>query len=460
MLFTFYKQTDNVISNTTDTLGSALIEFTNIVEQMRLKGARKILIKALANNDNSKNQIYLGSDFEVIRVIPSGNVYADGISKKGPIFKAPLDFYWITPRGETQKAPHAQIILYPKYPETRMSGFMRGCDRNIAPSHLMQPPTREQRAQRQGLNRYLILGINDSSIWAFCTSWNDDIQREVKSLIESDKTELIATVFHEYKADQKSSEEKLLQRLKEIYAMGPIESCRLNSSGELLPYKAQNGAGYTLEAQFGITPNGSPDPDFMDWEIKSHSAGAVTLMTPEPNTGTYLDNLEVFLRQYGTRIQPERLDFASRHDVGKQNVKTKLTMRLEGYDPNTGKVTDPEGGLMLRGPRGELAAGWKFEKIIQHWKNKHSNTCFVSYSTTKGDKNYYQYGPKVILGKGTSLDKLLDALYKSIIYYDPGINMKLIDGKWKPKKRNQFRVSWTNLPSLYVMMVEHDLSGI
>src|SRR5690554_6589177 len=430
------------------------MELTKIIEQMKLSGAKRILIKALANNDNSKNQIYLGSDFEVIRVIPSGDVYADGISKKGPIFKAPLDFYWVTANGETQKAQYAQIILYPKYPETRMSGFMRGCDRNIAPSHLMQPPTPEQRAQRQDSNRYLILGVNESSIWAFCTSWDDEIQREAKALIESGQTTLIASVFHEYKVSHQSSEEKLLQRLREIYELGPLASCRLNAAGELLEYRAQNGAGYTLEAQFGITPNGSPDPDFMDWEIKSHSGGAVTLMTSEPNLGTYLDNLEVFLRQYGTNIQETRLDFASRHDVGVTNPKSTLTMRLEGYDPATGKVTDPQGGLMLRDQDGNLAAGWKFEKVIQHWKNKHTNTCYVSYAAIREEQTTYQFGPKITLGKGTSLDKLLRALHCSTIYYDPGVNMKLINGNWRPKKRNQFRVAWRNVHTLYSNLIE------
>lgn len=438
-------------------MDTVLTEFAQIVKQMKLHGAKRILIKALANNDNSKNQIYLGSDFEVIRAIPSGEVYADGLSKKGPIFKAPLNFYWLTLDGALEQAKFAQIVLYPKYPETRMSGFMKGCDRAIAPSHLMQPPTREKRAQRKDLNRYLILGIDENSIWAFCTGWEDNIQREVKELIDGGQTTVIATVFHEFKATTQSSEEKLLQRLQEIYELGPIESCRLNAKGELIPYKAQNGAGYTLEAQFGITPNGSPDPDFMDWEIKSHSGGAVTLMTPEPNVGTYLDDLEAFLRQYGTRIQPERLDFASRHDVGKQNVKTNLTMRLEGYDPKSGKIFDPEGGLILRGPAGELAAGWKFEKIVQHWKNKHSNTCFVSYTAVKKEQVYYQYGPKVTLGKGTSLDKLLSALYTSTIYYDPGVNMKLVDGRWKPKKRNQFRVGWRNVGSLYKQITNCDI---
>lgn len=437
-----------------------LTTFANLINHMKNCGAKRFLIKALANNDNSKNQIYLGSDFEVIRAIPSGEVYADGISSKGPIFKAPLSFYWISEQGEIDHAPHAQIILYPDYPETRMSGFMRGTSREkgIAPSHLMQPPTQEQRQNRQNQNRYLILGIDEATIWAFCTSWDDALQSEVKALIDSGETNLIASVFHEYKLSKQSSEEKLLERLTEIYQQGPILSCRLNGLGELLAYKAQNGAGYTLEAQFGITPNGSPDPDFMDWEIKSHSGGAVTLMTPEPNVGTYLDDLETFLRRYGTRIQAERLDFASRHDVGKPNVKTTLTMQLEGYDPATGKVTDPEGGLMLRDQNGNLAAGWKFEKVIQHWKNKHSNTCFVSYTAIRDEHIAYLFGPKVTLGKGTSLDKLLKALHTSTIYYDPGVNMKLVDGKWRPKKRNQFRVGWRNIGSLYSEIKNVDLS--
>jgi len=434
-------------------------ELSDIVDNLKLNGAKRILIKALSNNDNSKNQIYLGSDFEVIRAIPSGEVYADGESKKGPIFKAPLRFYWMSESGDIEQAKHAQIVLYPNYPETRMSGFLRGCVQGIAPSHLMQPPTQTERKQRQEQKRYLILGVNEEVIWAFCTSWDDPVQIEASSLIDSGQTKLVASVFHEYQVSARSSEEKLLDRLNDIYNMGPIESCRLNAEGELLPYNASNGAGYTLEAQFGITPNGSPDPDFMDWEIKSHSSGAVTLMTPEPNVGTYLDDLKDFLNKYGTRKSAIRLDFASRHKVNVENAKTMLTMRLEGYDSDLRKISDPEGGLMLRDQTGKLAAGWKFDKIIQHWKNKHANTCFVSY-TRKNDKGsqYFNFGPKVLLGKGTSLDKLLWALFTSTIYYDPGINMKLVNNSWKPKKRNQFRVAWKNLASLYIDLIAHDFS--
>lgn len=428
---------------------------------MKVLGATRVIFKPLANNDNTKQQIYLGSDFDVIRSIPSGEIYADGISKKGPIFKAPLDFYWMDEEGNTDQAPNSQIILYPKYPEIRMSGFLAGTNRKleITPRHLMQPPTLEERAARMGTHRYLVLGVNKSTIWAYCTAWEDELALELQQLVTDSKANLVASVFYESIVVGKTSEDKLLDKLRTIYEGGPIESCRLQSDGTKIPYKAQNGAGYTLEAQFDITPNGFADPDFMDWELKSHSGSVVTLMTPEPNTGIYIDDgLKTFMDSYATRKQPERLDFASRHDVNKENSKTNLTMKMEGYDAKSGKITDPDGGLMLRDKEGKLAAGWSFDKVIEHWKRKHSNTCYVTYTAYK-DKAlpHYLYGPQVTLGQGTSLEHFLKSLHNCVIYYDPGINMKLDKGKWKPKKRSQFRVKWKDINQLYRSLRELDL---
>ncbi len=428
---------------------------------MKNLGASRIIFKPLANNDNTKQQIYLGSDFDVIRAIPSGEIYADGISKKGPIFKAPLDFYWMDEEGNTDQAPNSQIILYPKYPKIRMSGFLAGTNRklDITPRHLMQPPTLEERAVRMGTYRYLVLGVNKSTIWAYCTTWEDELALELQQLVADNKANLVASVFYESIVVGKTSEEKLLDKLRTIYESGPIESCRLQSNGTKIPYKAQNGAGYTLEAQFDITPNGFADPDFMDWELKSHSGSVVTLMTPEPNAGIYIDDgLKAFMDSYATRKQAERLDFASRHDVNKENSKTNLTMKMEGYDAKSGKITDPDGGLMLRDKDGKLAAGWSFDKVIEHWKRKHSNTCYVTYTAYK-DKALpqYLYGPQVTLGQGTSLEHFLKSLHNCVIYYDPGINMKLDKGKWKPKKRSQFRVKWKDINQLYRSLRELDL---
>lgn len=444
-----------------------MTKFQYISQLMSKLGATRIIFKQLANNDNTKQQIYIGGDFEVIRAIPTGEVYADGISSKGPIFKAPVNFYWIDDSGNTEHAPNSKIILYPKYPEIRLSGFLKGTNKNleITPRHLMQPPTKEERAERQGTHRYLVLGVSPDKVWAYCSSWGDDLARELSSIVEAGTARSVASVFFELTSKGKSSEDKLLDKLREIHRLGPIESCRLKADGSKIPYKAMNGAGYTLEAQFGITPNGSPDPDFMDWELKAHSGSVVTLLTPEPNTGTYVDlGLLEFMRRHATNKREGRLDFASRHKVNQENPKTELIMTMDGYDSAKGKITDPDGGLMLKDREGNIAAGWSFDKIIEHWKKKHSNTCYVSYKAEKpsGDREFphYQFGPKVTLGQGTSLDHFLEGLHSCTIYFDPGMNMKLNEGKWKPKKRSQFRVNWTKIDRLYKSVRHLDLADV
>jgi hypothetical protein len=418
-------------------------------------GCTKVVFKPLANNDNSKQQIYFGGSFDVIQLIPSGETKSDGMSSKGPIFKSPLEFYWISPDEEPQQAKNTQFILYPKYPEVRLSGFLKSC--KLAPSHLMKPSTPLERKERENSNRYLFLGINKYKVFAYASSWKSALSAESSSLITSKDTELVTSVFYELVIQKRNSKEKLLAKLKEIYEMGPVQSHRLDKYGNKLEYKAQNGAGYTLEALFGITPNGSPDPDFEDWELKSHSGSVVTLMTPEPNCGTYLDSLKVFVQAYGKVKNDERMDFTGIHKHSERNENTGLILKLVGFNRTNSKITDPDGGLHLIDMEGNLAAGWGFNKLIDHWKNKHSKTCFVEYTKAKATLPKYIFGPKIRLAVGATLPNFLNSLFDKSIYYDPGVNLKFINAKWKPKKRNQFRIKWNNLNLLFEEVIDLDL---
>lgn len=416
----------------------------------------KVIFKPLANNDNSKQQIYLGGSFDVIQLIPSGKTKSDGMSSKGPIFKSPLEFYWISPECEPEQATKTQFVLYPKYPEVRLSGFLKGC--GLAPSHLMKPASPSERKDRENTNRFLFLGICKEKVFAYTSSWDASLSEESKTLISMGIATPVTSIFYELTIQETNSKEKLLAKLQEICEMGPVQSHRLDKNGNRIEYKAQNGAGYTLEALFGITPNGSPDPDFEDWELKSHSGNVVTLMTPEPNCGTYLDSLETFVRSYGKVKNNERMDFNGIHKHGEKNKKTGLTIELVGFDRTKSKITNPNGGLHLLSTNGTLAAGWGFSKLIDHWKNKHSRTCFVSYTKIKAEIPEYQYGPSIRLAEGASLPNFLNSLYDKGIYYDPGINLKLVDSKWKPKKRNQFRIKWKDLDNLFQAVHDQDLS--
>lgn len=404
-----------------------------------------------------KQQVYLGSDFDVLRLIQHGALVAgDKIdSQKGVMYKASLDFHWISFGKDSQRAPGAQLILYPKYPEVRMSGFVRDCA--IAPSHLLQPPTKEERLTRINTPRCLMLGLcRDGRILAYLDHWTGPVSSEAKKLIDSGEASSIANVFHERKHTERDSKTALLDRLRSIYLMGAVRSCRLDAKGNRIEYRAQNGAGYTLESLFNITPNGRSEPDHLGWELKSHSSGPVTLMTPEPDTGSYLEDLGTFLQAYG-RDTNERRDFTGRHNAWQRNARTGLTLRMEGYDQESGEIVDTSGGLLMRDDAGNIAAGWSFDKLLTHWSRKHARTAYVPYRKENHDIPYYTYGPNVHICEGAELKRFLKALNNSVIYHDPGINMKWNNGRWTSKKRNQFRIAWNNVSRIYESMTEETL---
>ena len=92
---------------------------------MRHHGATRIYAKNLAPNDNSKNQVYLGGDFSALNIIPHGEIYSDDTAVAGAVrdrAKAKVNFFWVDEAGR-HHAPDAGLILYPKYPEVRMSNL-------------------------------------------------------------------------------------------------------------------------------------------------------------------------------------------------------------------------------------------------------------------------------------------------------------------------------------------------
>ena len=63
-------------------------------------GAEEVLYKLLPQNANSKNQIYLASDFSQLGKIPTGEVtsrlsVSEKSGKQEAVFSAPVEFYWL-----------------------------------------------------------------------------------------------------------------------------------------------------------------------------------------------------------------------------------------------------------------------------------------------------------------------------------------------------------------------------
>lgn len=436
------------------------IDLKAALNMFRAHGVEEILCKELSSNDNSKNQVYLASDFSQLGKIPSGDIIACPSKsmksgKQEAVFRADLDFYWINQSGEKIHAPNAKLIFYPQYPEVRFSGFLQGC--REAPSFLW---TKEYRGTEQG--RILMLGVsNKKHLLGLTLPPESPAAKEIKASGSFDTYGLLRLIALS-KPDSENSLSMLMKRLCDLHARGWINSVRLDGAGNMVPCRASNCGGYTLEATLGIKANAYSQPDFMGWEVKARQVpnadkpgvSTVTLFTPDPTIGLCPEiGLAEFIRRYGysdTRGREDRLNIGGIYRAGANaHARTGLRMVLDGYDAETGKYR-ADGVICLLDEQERLAAGWPFAKLMDHWKKKHAHAAFVPTTANTGDKRQYRYGRSILLGEGAQFRFFLAAVHQGLIYYDPGIKLENISSR-RPstKRRSQFRVSSKHLPSLY-----------
>ena len=99
-------------------------------------GCEQVIVKVLApNQDNEKNQVYLGTKDSLLTLLPGTLSFLAesrsvakrhsqlGIGKE----VLHLNFSWISDSGDLNPAPHAKVICYLQYPELRFSGFLKDC---------------------------------------------------------------------------------------------------------------------------------------------------------------------------------------------------------------------------------------------------------------------------------------------------------------------------------------------
>ncbi|MBI6117808.1 MvaI/BcnI family restriction endonuclease [Salegentibacter maritimus] len=421
-------------------------------------GCDVIYVKKLAPNDNSKNQVYFGGNFEILNILPISSISTvEAGDWRRERFKASLNFSWITEEGNLTPAPNAQLILYPKYPEVRFSGFLLGSKN--APSELMT-----QRLE----DRILFISANKKGkVLGFVAHPISKIAKEFDALNNLQEHGVFKIIELPRAANNRAI---LLQELSRVHQLGWISSKRLDSKSNILPCRSSNCGGYTLEAELGVTPNGYSEPDFMGWEIKQFgvkkfeniNSSVITLMTPEPTDGLYkTKGTEYFIRKYGysdKRGRPDRMNFGGLHKVGKIHPTTNLEMKLIGFDQESGKIRNSNGSISLIDQKGNEAASWSFSSMLLHWNRKHDKACYVpSLSDSKKDRKY-KYGNNIILGTGTDFQLFLSQMSTGNIYYDPGIKLENMSVKPKIKKRSQFRIKSRYLPNLYKKNEIIDLS--
>ena len=424
-------------------------DLESLLSCFRARGVRKVYAKQLAENDNCKQQIYLGGSFEVLGQLPFTEIREEPGGKR-PNFKARLNLHWLDSSGNAERANGAQLILYPDYPEVRLSGFLRGC--SLAPSSHLQPVPLEKRHHNSGPDgRVLFFGVTDSgAIYLWLAAKRTTIATEFFQAIAS--YERSGVFWHiPLVAINKSNRDELISEIRRIHQQGWHSGKRLTANGQLINYTARNGGGYTLEALLGVRPNSVSAPDFLGYEIKAYSSSKVTLMTPEPNVGFYgTEGVEAFVRRYGHATADDTLYFTGSHKVGLACPSSGQTLELEGFDPASGKILDVTGGIMLRDADGNVSAGWSFKGLIEHWGRKHASAAYVPYESDGRTPISYLYGSPMLIGEGTNFELYLRAMHQGKVIYDPGSKvMDASSSRSKVKARSQFRISIRELPCLY-----------
>lgn len=430
---------------------------------MQDNGVTEVLYKVLPKNANSKNQVYLGGkDPSQFAKLPTGEMTAhvsvsEKSGKQEAVFRADLDFYWVTEEGHLSHAPHAKMIFYPQYPEVRFSGFLKGSKN--APSTLW---VKEKRGTEPG--RILLLGLgNDKKIIGLTLPPEAPATREILATGPHASYEIFGILPMPGKEEAEDGFLELMRQLCLIHNMGFVSSRRLDSDGNLVPCNASNCNGNTLEALLGIRSNGHSAPDFMGWEIKARqvknadrpASSVVTLFTPEPTLGVYTDDgIEAFIRRFGypDRLgRSDRLNFGGIHKGGKPaHHLTGLRLVVDGYDPERPASYLSTGAVLLVDATDTVAAGWPFVKLMDHWKEKHAQAAYVPCQQLLTPRRQYRYGRNILVGEGAEFRLLLKSLHDGSVYYDPGIKLEgASTDKPKWKKRSQFRVKSQDLPTLY-----------
>lgn len=78
-------------------------------------GCKKVYVKKLSPNDNSKNQVYLGGSFEILNIFPLSKIQTEEAGEwNRERFKASINFSWIRDDGEIYSSSKLPIDFVPQ----------------------------------------------------------------------------------------------------------------------------------------------------------------------------------------------------------------------------------------------------------------------------------------------------------------------------------------------------------
>ena len=429
----------------------AIATIEQLQELLRGQGVRTAYVKHLSpKQDNEKNQIYLGGGLDgVTNLFPatievrsaSASLTKRRSSAGKPKLEARLDFAWLDADGTRHNAQQTRIIDYFQYPEVRMSGFLNRCEQG--------PPALRRRLLGDYGRRILVMGTaaDGKVIGLVLTERDDPVVAELPELPLVGEKGVLGVLSIDGEVGTDPAE--LLRHELEAIVRGGWHWSRINRAGVIGAFTGAQGGGYTLEALLGVAANGNKAPDKHGFEIKSFSGSRISLMTPAPDRGFQGDHtFREFMECYGHPAVNEdgSVRFTGLHKVGVINAKTGLGMRVAGYD----RATDSFGDAatiaveMFNPLSGEIAAAWSLEKLANCWNAKHANALYITFESRADPdgKAEYRFAPRWLQGKGTDVWRLLRAIDRGIVFYDPA---DTIYADNRPKNRPQWRINSSQL---------------
>ena len=418
----------------------------SLVNSFRNLGCDEILIKFLSlNQDNEKNQIYLGQRLAIAQYFPGSlELRSASESKKKnlssfgtAIVSLSLDFYWIWPSEIPHPAPAAKIIEYSQYPEVRFSGFLQNSPKS---------PRALRRDQQDNFGqRVLVLGISGDKTYGtvLTEKGGSGLVRQLSLQPEWPLQKLFKTVKLS-KSQNVTDAEALLGELREIANTLHLAR-RLKRSAEpveFIPVGGQAG-GWTLEALLGIPMNAKSEPDKYGFEIKAVGGDRTSLITTEPDFGFRFEaGVESYLEKFGrpARASKDSRVFSGVHRCNQVNKQTGAMLTIENWNFATNLPTgkgQPNIAL-IHEESGKVISGWTFAKIGASWSKKHAGAVFVQSTANYGaGLEGYSFGPLAYMGLGTSALRFVSQVANGTIFLDPGDSQK--PGS-SPHARTQWRI--------------------
>jgi hypothetical protein len=107
---------------------------------------------------------------------------------------------------------------------------------------------------------------------------------------------------------------------------------------------------------------------------------------------------------------------------------------------------------MFEPDSGAVAASWSLERLANCWNAKHASAMYVAADARENPDGSaeYRYRDEVLVGEGTDVFRLLRAIHRGVVWYDPADSIYASgQAKVRPQWRTGARRLEETMRSLY-----------